>query len=986
MPESKIEFAVQMTCDSCVEAVKKALGDEPNIKNVEINLEKGSVVVDTTLPTLTVQKKIETTGRKVVVRGYAGSSAGVAILDTGTPNIQGVIRFVQVTPNSCIIDGTVDGLEPDIDHKLTVYECGDLSQGCDSVGDPYHPNLGVITAEKNGRASFRFEDDGLKLPDIIGRSLVVNDGHKRLVCGVIARSAGLFENPKTICACDGVTIWDEKSKPKSSFIHSSKMLGMLFLVLLPEIRGGEGFAIEALHDYMTEPELAYYFQTGDKSAVPEYEVVYLPELPSSVEALEDADTFDYSFSAFERPIDLKLKKNDRIAASNLKTYLTEGDFVEVLASPPKSCHYIHRDASTVAAISACEPRSMQGLIFLDDTTLEIHPLTERLQSLITEPLVEGSIDDTIPHIVKRASSVYADDEAFPVVENFWNNVREASSHRPAGALTAELAMFFDEAAYKIFAPYLGNDDGKLQDMLLAYMNGVQALYHHPSLGTSIELVLVRLDIMKKQPSSMPHYNGERSKLLDTFCAYQSKLNPSKDSNPDHWDMALYVSGLDFFAYENGRKSGVTMGLAPVGGVCLNEFDCVIAELGTTNVFGKPYPSAGFTSVYILAHEIGHNLGMHHDSVGNSCPKEGYVMSPSRGTNGETQWSHCSAEIMAKLDWAKCLQDSAKNPKHLDHSRFLDSPGQKYTAKKQCEILLRDKDAVVSPSQELSTICYNLQCKTPNRSGYYFAGPALEGTQCGTKKYCFGGDCVSRSPPKPTKVVPGGWGPWKESPCSSGCIEKSRGFQTKKRQCDSPAAINTDQGCQGSSVEFGICKDDKICKSKRLSAVDYASQKCQEFAKLLPELDPKGGGLQAPHEEARVWMGCAIFCRRADSGGYYTPRVELNDLGASPYFPDGTWCHREKNLNYYCLHHHCLPENFHFSKVDVFDGMGGDVSFSQNARPFAVIPPEIKPYFSLGADGKPLKTVLKPHETKNPKEEDWETDDYVIIPQLKERYY
>lgn len=63
--------------------------------------------------------------------------------------------------------------------------------------------------------------------------------------------------------------------------------------------------------------------------------------------------------------------------------------------------------------------------------------------------------------------------------------------------------------------------------------------------------------------------------------------------------------LDFFAYENGRKSGVTMGLATVGGVCLGKYACVIAELGTTNVFGKPYPSAGFTSVYILAHEIGH---------------------------------------------------------------------------------------------------------------------------------------------------------------------------------------------------------------------------------------------------------------------------------------------------------------------------------------------------------------------------------------------
>lgn len=50
---------------------------------------------------------------------------------------------------------------------------------------------------------------------------------------------------------------------------------------------------------------------------------------------------------------------------------------------------------------------------------------------------------------------------------------------------------------------------------------------------------------------------------------------------------------------------MTMGLATVGGVCIEKYNCIIAELGTTNVFGKPYPSAGFTSVYILAHEMGH---------------------------------------------------------------------------------------------------------------------------------------------------------------------------------------------------------------------------------------------------------------------------------------------------------------------------------------------------------------------------------------------
>lgn len=90
--------------------------------------------------------------------------------------------------------------------------------------------------------------------------------------------------------------------------------------------------------------------------------------------------------------------------------------------------------------------------------------------------------------------------------------------------------------------------------------------------------------------------------------------------------------------------------------------------------------------------------------------------------------------VAYSSWAKCLTDLGDPPPFdLDHTRFLDMPGQVFTAKKQCEILLRDKDAVMAPNQQKSTVCYSLQCKTPHRSGYYFSGPALEGTECGAKK-------------------------------------------------------------------------------------------------------------------------------------------------------------------------------------------------------------------------------------------------------------
>lgn len=34
----------------------------------------------------------------------------------------------------------------------------------------------------------------------------------RLACGVVARAAGLFQNPKRVCSCDGVTLWEERDR------------------------------------------------------------------------------------------------------------------------------------------------------------------------------------------------------------------------------------------------------------------------------------------------------------------------------------------------------------------------------------------------------------------------------------------------------------------------------------------------------------------------------------------------------------------------------------------------------------------------------------------------------------------------------------------------------------------------------------------------------------------------------------------------------
>lgn len=118
------------------------------------------------------------------------------------------------------------------------------------------------------------------------------------------------------------------------------------------------------------------------------------------------------------------------------------------------------------------------------------------------------------------------------------------------------------------------------------------------------------------------------------------------------------------------------------------------------------------------------------------------------------------------------------------------------------------------------------------------------------QYCYGGDCVKKTPPKPVKVVPGGWGPWKEGTCISSCIEKSKGYLGRRRSCNNPVPVNTDKGCEGASYDVVLCKDDKVCGSteKRKPVNDFASEKCKEFSLLLPQLDGTGVGLQAPHEE------------------------------------------------------------------------------------------------------------------------------------------
>ncbi|WVZ25170.1 hypothetical protein V8G54_003714 [Vigna mungo] len=87
-------------------------------------------------------------------------------------------------------------------------------------------DLGTLEANENGDAFYTGVKEKLRVADLIGRSMVVyatEDKRKHgITAAVIARSAGVGENYKKLCTCDGTTIWDATDK---DFVSSKHELG-----------------------------------------------------------------------------------------------------------------------------------------------------------------------------------------------------------------------------------------------------------------------------------------------------------------------------------------------------------------------------------------------------------------------------------------------------------------------------------------------------------------------------------------------------------------------------------------------------------------------------------------------------------------------------------------------------------------------------------------------------------------------------------------
>ncbi|KAF7192259.1 Superoxide dismutase 1 copper chaperone [Pseudocercospora fuligena] len=239
IPPFETTFAVPLSCESCIKDVSTSLYKLPGIHNVSADLASQLISITGNAAPSAIVKAIEDTGRDAILRGSGkkGEEAAVCILETHASHVRdgvrGLIRMVQVGENLTIADVTVKGVKAG-EYRITIREAGDISQGAASTGGVWDAIqakkesrqvvkgvFGTVTVGQSGLGSV-FLDRPVKIWEMIGRSFVVTrqeegkfekEDEDTLV-GVIARSAGVWDNDKTVCSCSGKTVWEERKEQR----------------------------------------------------------------------------------------------------------------------------------------------------------------------------------------------------------------------------------------------------------------------------------------------------------------------------------------------------------------------------------------------------------------------------------------------------------------------------------------------------------------------------------------------------------------------------------------------------------------------------------------------------------------------------------------------------------------------------------------------------------------------------------------------------
>ncbi|CAC5409850.1 A disintegrin and metalloproteinase with thrombospondin motifs 4 [Mytilus coruscus] len=444
----------------------------------------------------------------------------------------------------------------------------------------------------------------------------------------------------------------------------------------------------------------------------------------------------------------------------------------------------------------------------------------------------------------------------------------------------------------------------LQRYILTLMAIVSSIYHDDSIENFINIVVVKI-VQFESEQNGPKISTNAHKTLEEFCKWQHIQNEDSDDHPYHYDTAVLLTRQDIC---RAPKKCDTLGLAEVGTMCDPLKSCSIIE------------DNGISSAYTIAHELGHVFNLPHDDQPrclkyNKGDTRNNVMAPTLDHNiSPWSWSRCSALLLTKFidaGFTECLLDKPTETKYIQPKHHGEQVQRYYDVNKQCQLSF-GKDYAICPF--MADDCGKLWCtdlKDTYKKCRTLHMPWADGTDCGSNRWCWHGECRFKKNYKP---IDGGWGKWEEyGDCSRLC---GGGIKTSIRKCSSPRPSNGGKYCIGRRTRYRSCN----LKECPPGSQDFRQMQCAAFnnsAKIqgLPSTVhwiPKYSGI-------RLKDSCKLYCQALHTSAYY----QLKDKVI-----DGTKCRPDSYdvcVNGKCMKAGCDNRLGSDMKVDRCGICGGDNS-------------------------------------------------------------
>ncbi|XP_033121345.1 A disintegrin and metalloproteinase with thrombospondin motifs 3-like [Anneissia japonica] len=365
----------------------------------------------------------------------------------------------------------------------------------------------------------------------------------------------------------------------------------------------------------------------------------------------------------------------------------------------------------------------------------------------------------------------------------------------------------------------------IESYVIQLINMVNQLFNHPSLDSKLTLVVIKIIYLNERQSTEIETSGSRDSSLQSVVLLAQNVSKSSSRIPDFTAFLI-------------RKTLLVAGLSMTNSMCKNAISCAVVR-----------DDGLLQTAFVIAHEVGHMLGMVHDNDIKDCEKDAErssVMSSLVKAHSGYYWSKCSQRAFKdNIESKFCLLDNPFEVPDKKSSSML--PGELYSRDQQCYFNHGEVYKHCFESKEID--CEHLRCGAdymfPSCLPVRRAKPPLPGTFCKTDHWCMNGSCIH------INYQDGGWSKWTAwTVCSRIC---GIGVSKRRRYCDSPRAQHGGKKCVGDSFEYKLCNiqdcGNPIQDPRADACRDYLSNWMHE------------GAMQAwvPSELHNRSLGCKLSC-------------------------------------------------------------------------------------------------------------------------------